>query len=110
MTITELSIKRPSLIIVIFLSLTLLGIFSYTQLKYELIPKVSPPVITVTTVYPGASPNEVENGVSKIIEDALSGMDKVSEIRSTSQEGLSFVVLELLNSADVDIFPLRPPS
>ncbi|MCK6612816.1 MAG: efflux RND transporter permease subunit [Ignavibacteriaceae bacterium] len=87
----------------IFLSLTLLGIFSYTQLKYELIPKVSPPVITVTTVYPGASPNEVENGVSKIIEDALSGMDKVSEIRSTSQEGLSFVVLELLNSADVDI-------
>ncbi|QOJ29462.1 MAG: efflux RND transporter permease subunit [Ignavibacteriales bacterium] len=103
MTITELSIKRPSLIIVIFLSLTLLGIFSYTQLKYELIPKVSPPVITVTTVYPGASPNEVENGVSKIIEDALSGMDKVSEIRSTSQEGLSFVVLELLNSADVDI-------
>ncbi len=103
MTITELSIKRPSLIIVIFLSLTLLGLFSYTQLKYELIPKVSPPVITVMTIYPGASPNEVENGVSKIIEDALSGMDKVSEIRSTSQEGLSFVVVELLNSADVDI-------
>lgn len=103
MTITELSIKRPSLIIVVFATLMFLGIFSYNQLNYELLPKISPPVVTIITIYPGASPNEVESGVSKIIEDAVSGMDKVSEIRSTSQEGISFVIVELLNSANVDI-------
>lgn len=103
MTLTEISIKRPSLIIIIFAALMVLGLFSYQQLQYELLPKISPPVITVMTVYPGASPSEVETGVSKLIEDALSGMDKVSEIRSTSSEGVSFVIVELLQSAKVDI-------
>ncbi|MDP3684855.1 MAG: efflux RND transporter permease subunit, partial [Ignavibacteria bacterium] len=84
MTITELSIKRPSLVIVVFASLIVLGLFAFQQLKYELLPKISPPIITITTVYPGASPNEVETGVTKVIEDAVSGMDKVSEVRSTS--------------------------
>lgn len=103
MTITEVSIKRPSLIFVIFTVLGLLGLFSYSQLQYELLPKMSPPIVTITTVYPGASPSEVENSVSKVIEDAVSGMDKVSVIRSTSSEGVSFVVIELVQSAKVDL-------
>jgi HAE1 family hydrophobic/amphiphilic exporter-1 len=102
MTITELSIKRPSLVIVVFSALILLGLFSYQQLQYELLPKISAPIITITTIYPGASPKEVETGVTKVIEDAVSGMDKVSEVRSTSQEGISFVIVELLQSANTD--------
>lgn len=102
MTITELSIKRPSLIIVIFAALMVLGIFSYNKLKYELIPKFSPPILTITTLYPGASPQEVETGVTKIIEDAVAGMDKVSDVRSSSIEGMSFIVIELLQSAKTD--------
>jgi len=102
MTITELSIKRPSLVIVVFASLIVLGLFAFQQLKYELLPKISPPIITITTIYPGASPNEVETGVTKVIEDAVSGMDKVSEVRSTSSEGVSFVTIELLQSANTD--------
>ncbi len=103
MTITELSIKRPSLIIIIFSALIVLGLFAFGQLKYELLPKISAPVITITTVYPGASPNEVESGVTKVIEDAVSGMDKVNDLRSTSSEGVSFVIIELLQSANVDL-------
>lgn len=103
MTITELSIKRPSLVIVVFASLIVLGLFAFQQLKYELLPKISPPIITITTIYPGASPNEVETGVTKVIEDAVSGMDKVSEVRSTSSEGISFVIIELLQSANTDL-------
>lgn len=103
MTITELSIKRPSLVIVVFSALILLGLFAFQQLKYELLPKISPPIITITTIYPGASPNEVETSVSKVIEDAVSGMDKVSDVRSTSQEGISFVTVELLQSANTDL-------
>ena len=102
MTITELSIKRPSLIIVIFTALAVLGLYSFNQLNYELLPKFSPPVLTVTTIYPGASPSEVETGVTKPIEDALSGLDKISEIRSQSFEGVSFVIVELLQSANTD--------
>ena len=103
MTITELSIKRPSLIIVVFAALMALGLFSYSKLKYELLPKFSPPILTITTIYPGASPNEVETGVTKVIEDAVAGMDKVSEVRSSSLEGVSFVIIELLQSAKTDL-------
>ncbi len=102
MTITELSIKRPSLVIVVFSAFIILGLFAFQQLKYELLPKISAPVLTITTIYPGASPNEVESSVTKLIEDAVSGMDKVSDIRSTSMEGVSFVVVELMQNANTD--------
>lgn len=102
MTITELSIKRPSLVIVVFAALAVLGIFSYYQLQYELLPKITPPIVTIATQYPGASPAEVETGVTKPIEDAVSGMDKVSTVRSSSMENLSFITIELQQSANVD--------
>ncbi|MFH1195558.1 MAG: efflux RND transporter permease subunit [bacterium] len=102
MTLTELSIKRPSFIIIIFAALITVGLYSFQNLKYELLPRFSPPIITITTIYPGASPSEVETGVSKVVEDAVSGMDKVSEVRSTSMEGISFVMIELMQSANTD--------
>ncbi len=103
MSITELSIKRPSFIIVIFMALTVVGLFSYKQMQYELLPKFSPPVLTVTTIYPGASPLEVETNVTKPIEDALATLEGISTIRSTSQENSSFVVLELKQSIKPDV-------
>jgi len=102
MTITELSIKRPTLIVVIFSVLAVVGLFSYSQLKYELLPKITPPWVTIITVYPGASPSEVETGVTKVIEDGVSGIDKVSNVYATSQEGVSIVSLEFQMSADVN--------
>ena len=102
MTLTELSIKRPTLVVVTFTVLAVLGIFSYFQLKYELLPKMSIPVVTITTVYPGASPYEVENNVSKVIEDAVSGIDKIDNVRSTSFEGMSLVIIEFKQDANID--------
>jgi HAE1 family hydrophobic/amphiphilic exporter-1 len=103
MTITELSIKRPTLVVVLFTVLGILGVFGYSQLKYELLPKISPPVVVITTIYPGASPQEVENGITKYIEDAVSSLDKVTAVRSTSAEAISVVTVELTQSAKVDI-------
>jgi HAE1 family hydrophobic/amphiphilic exporter-1 len=103
MTITELSIKRPSLVVVVFSALAVVGLFSYSLLKYELLPKISSPFVTITTIYPGASPNEVQNSVSKVIEDAVSGLDKVSAVNATSSEGVSFVSIEFDQSANVNI-------
>ncbi len=102
MTVTELAIKRPSLIIVIFAALGVLGFFSYTQLSYELLPKITPPIITITTLYPGASPNEVETSVSKVLEDAVSSLDGIDALSSTSSEGVSFVFVEFKQGTDID--------
>ena len=102
MTITELAIKRPTLIVVIFAALTVLGLYSYTQLNYELLPKMSSPFVSITTVYPGASPNEVETSITKPIEDAISSVDQLKAIRSTSVEGVSFVMAEFDQSVDID--------
>ena len=102
MKISEISIKRPSIILVLFIILTLGGIFSYSQLGYELIPKFEVNVITIQTVYPGASPTEVENTVTKKIEDAVASLEMVKKIESTSLEGVSVVMVTLNNGADVN--------
>jgi hydrophobic/amphiphilic exporter-1 (mainly G- bacteria), HAE1 family len=102
MTITELAVKRPSLIVVIFSVLTFLGIFSYMTLGYELMPKFSLPIITITTQYPGASPKEVETSVSKKIEDAVATMEGIATIRSISQESFSTVIVEFGASTKID--------
>jgi HAE1 family hydrophobic/amphiphilic exporter-1 len=102
MTITELSIKRPTLVVVVFTVIAVLGVFSYFQLNYELLPKMSIPVVVVQTIYPGASPYEVENNVSKIIEDAVSGIDKIDNVSSKSFEGMSLVIIEFKQDANID--------
>lgn len=93
MTITELSIKRPTLIIVIFGVLIMAGVFAYFQLSYELMPDFSQPVLTIKTMYPGASPEEVESAVTKKIENAMSNLDKVDFIVSKSMNNASVVII-----------------
>lgn len=102
MKIAEISIKRPSIVIVVFTALTLLGIMSYFSLNYELLPKFTPSVVSITTVYPGASPSEVENTVTKKIEDAVASLENIKKLDATSFESLSMVIIELNSDADVD--------
>ncbi|HLU50587.1 MAG TPA: efflux RND transporter permease subunit [Flavobacteriaceae bacterium] len=103
MKLAEISIKRPTLVVVLFTLLTLGGLFSYSQLGYELIPKFEINVVSVTTVYPGASPSEVENTVTKKIEDAVSTLENVKKIESKSFESLSFVMVTLNDGANADL-------
>lgn len=103
MTLTELSIKRPSFIIVIFTILIGGGLISYNQLSYELLPDFSPPILTVTTLYPGASPATVETQVAKPLEDALSGLENISEVTTFSMDNASIVMLEFKAAADIDV-------
>ena len=95
MKLAEVSIKRPSIIIVLFTLLTLGGILSYSFMGYELVPKFEINVITISTVYPGASPSEVENSVTKKIEDAVGSLENVKKVESSSYEGLSVVMVQL---------------
>lgn len=103
MKIAEISIKRPSMVIVLFTILILGGLFSYTQMGYELIPKFETNVVTISTVYPGASPNEVENSVTKKIEDAVAALENVKKVESKSYESLSVVMVTLNSDANADL-------
>lgn len=102
MNLTQISIKRPSVIIVIFSLFVIFGILSFQYLGYELIPSMSSPVITVSTVYPGASPSEVEDQVTKKIEDGLATLNNIDYISSKSLENVSVVVVYFKNGTDVD--------
>jgi HAE1 family hydrophobic/amphiphilic exporter-1 len=103
MSVTEIAVKRSTLVVVVFTGLALLGLMCYRLLTYELIPKIDMPVMTVVTQYPGASAGEVENSVTKKIEDALSALENVKYMASTSQENVSIIVLELLPNTNVDL-------
>ena len=102
MTLTELSIKRPSFIIVLFTILVGGGMLAYRELSYELMPDFSPPVLTVTTTYPGASPSTVESQVSKPMEDGLSGLENLTDVTSFSIENASIILLEFKNEVNIN--------
>lgn len=102
MKLVEVSIKRPSVVIVMLALLIIGGLFSYAQLNYELIPKFEVKVVTVSTIYPGASPSEVESTVSRKIEDAISSLEGIKKIQSKSYESLSVVIIQFNNETDVD--------
>lgn len=103
MKITKLSIQRSSLVVVLFTVLTLLGIFSYTQLSYELLPKMDTNILTISTVYPGAAPSEVETSVTKKIEDAVASLEGIKAMNSISQESVSIITIELASGTDVNL-------
>ena len=90
------------MVVVTFTVVVFLGIFSYNQLKYELLPKFTPPIFSVATVYPGASSYEVEQSVSQKLEDALSSLEGVETIRAISQQGVSMIILELNFNSDIN--------
>jgi hydrophobic/amphiphilic exporter-1 (mainly G- bacteria), HAE1 family len=102
MNLTQVSIKRPSVIIVIFSLLALFGLLCFHYLGYELIPSMASPVITVATIYPGAAPSEVENQITKKIEDGLATLNNIDFISSQSIENVSIVAVYFKNGTDVD--------
>jgi HAE1 family hydrophobic/amphiphilic exporter-1 len=94
MKLSDLSVNRPVTAIVIFLALVVLGIFSLTNLAIDLIPDISFPVIAVYTNYGGVSPQEIEENITKVVENAAAAASSVKKITSNSQEGQSVVMVE----------------
>lgn len=102
MNLTDISIKRPSLIIVMFAVLFLAGIIGFSNLGYELMPDFSQPVVVIRTGYPGAGPEEVQNSVSEKIENALSNVEGVEFISTKSLPNASVVILNMRYGTDLD--------
>jgi hydrophobe/amphiphile efflux-1 (HAE1) family protein len=96
----RLSIVRPTAVCVLFFLLLFFGFFSYRALNQELFPDMSLPFIVVTTLYPGADAYEVENSLSKALEEALSSLEGLKTIQTVSREGLSIVQLAFNEGTD----------
>ncbi len=94
MFLSNLSIKRPVFATVLMLALLTLGLFSYRRLAIELMPDVELPILTITTEFPGASPEAVERELTKRIEEAVNPISGVRHVYSTSRESLSSVMVE----------------
>lgn len=102
MKLTQVSIQRPAFITMVFTALAVLGIFSYSQMGVDLLPKMDWPMVSVVTIYPGAGPKEVETTVSKPIEEAISSLNGLKHVRSFSNEGVSIVLAEFSFTTDVE--------
>src|SRR5690606_1936144 len=101
MVLSDVSIKRPVFATVISLMLVVLGLAAYLKLPVREYPQIDRPIVSVSTVYKGASNEVVESRITELVERAISGIEGVTRIRSISREERSVVVIEF--SLDRDI-------
>ncbi|MCX6366815.1 MAG: efflux RND transporter permease subunit [Armatimonadetes bacterium] len=103
MWLTNLAIKRPVAILMLIGALLVMGLQGFFKMPAEQDPRVEFPFVTVSTVYPGAGPGEIETLVTKPIEDAVGSVNGVKNVTSTSQQGISTVAIEFLLSTNADV-------
>jgi multidrug efflux pump len=102
MVLSDISIRRPVLAIVLNLVIVLIGIISYQRLSVRQLPNVDVPVVTVATSYPGANAQVIESQITKPIEDALSGIEGIDFIQSVSRAESSQVTVRFKLDRDAD--------
>jgi multidrug efflux pump subunit AcrB len=102
MKITDLSIDYRTAIAVLTLILAVGGLVSYLTIPKESQPSIEFPQIVVTSIYPGASPSDVESTVTQVIEQEMGSINDIDELRSISSEGVSTIVVEFTPDMDTD--------
>lgn len=102
MSLYQSAVKRPVTTIMIFIGVMVLGLYALTQLPIDLFPKMEVNRVMVVTTYPGAAPEDIENNITKPVQNVLNGINGVKHITSESKENVSIVTLELNEGLDVD--------
>src|SRR5688572_589044 len=102
MKLSDISIHRPIFASMVSLALVLFGAIGYTRLSVREYPDVDPPIVSVTTVLPGANPQVVESAVTDILEEELSTVEGLRTLTSGSQEQVSNITLEFTLDRDVE--------
>jgi len=101
MKLSQFAVKNPVTTIMIFLGIVIFGLLAFYELKLDILPEVEYPSLTVITVYPGASAEDVEQQVTKVMEKKLAGVSKLKTLKSTSKENVSFIRMEFTFGADL---------
>jgi HAE1 family hydrophobic/amphiphilic exporter-1 len=107
MKIVKFSIHRPVTIFMFTVAAVIFGFISYSRLKLNLLPKISYPSLTVKTEYPGTAPSEIENIISKPIEETCGVVDNVVRISSVSRAEISEVTVEFAWHTNMDFATLK---
>ncbi len=103
MSIPAFSVKRKVTITMLILIIVVVGIIAFTKLGLDLMPEIEYPTLTVITTYRGASPEDVEQLVTKPLEEIISSVSRVKKVKSVSQEGLSVITVEFEWGTDLDV-------
>ncbi len=102
MMLSKMAVTRPVLTSVLVIAALVLGLFAFTRLVVDLFPEVDFPFVSVTTIYPGAGPEEVESQISKRLEDAVSTIAGIKRMDSINRESVSMVLIEFELGIDQD--------
>ncbi|MCC9076493.1 efflux RND transporter permease subunit [Litorilinea aerophila] len=102
MKLWDIAIRQPVFMTMILAAGIVLGTVSYFRMPVDLFPNVEFPVVLVTTIYPGASPEEMEQQVTKVLEEELSAISGIDSVISRSSEGLSTLILQFDLDQSVD--------
>ena len=102
MSISKFAVKRPTMILIIFMLLTALGIYCTVSLPVDMYPEMDIPYILVYTKYSNAGPEEVERSVSRTLESSLSGVSGLKMCKSQSQTGASIIIMEFEYETNLD--------
>ena len=103
MNIYKTSVNNPITSIIVLVAVAILGIFSLSRLGIDLFPDIESNMLMVMTAYPGASAEDIENNVTRPLENVLNGVDHLDNITSQSKENMSVVTLEFEYGYDLDI-------
>src|SRR5438067_1241920 len=98
--ISRWAIHHPIPTIVLFLVLTIAGIFGYTQLRINSNPDIDIPTVTVSVALAGASPTELEVQVAKLVENSVAGLDGIDTISSSLNDGSSLTTVQFVLGTD----------
>lgn len=103
MNIYKTSVNNPITSIILFVAVAIMGVFSFTRLGIDLFPDIESNMMMVMTTYPGASAEDIENNVTRPLENVLNSVDHLKDITSQSRENISIVTLEFEYGYDLDI-------
>jgi HAE1 family hydrophobic/amphiphilic exporter-1 len=102
MTLTQLSVNRPIATTMVFLIIIVLGIMGFRYLPVDLLPRIEFPMLSIRTTYPNVGPEEIEKIITDRIENAIAGLPNLEEVRSRSEEGESWVMMEFTQGTNID--------
>ena len=100
--LTKLALRRPVTIILCLITIAYFGLQSIMGMKLELTPEMEMPMLIIATVYPGASPEDVTDLVTKKEENAITSLDSVDKIQSISRENVSIVIVQYEYGTNMD--------
>ncbi len=101
MNLPKLAVSRPVTTVMFYMALAVLGAFALMRLAVDLLPKLEPPAISVVTIYPGASAEDVEQKVTKLIEEQVSTINNVSKVTSSSKDNISIITVTFNWGTDI---------